>query len=159
MWDADFGRHTSFQAINNRLSGALKAPMCAAFWPTVTPMLAGQFHVRRLLNRFTRCANVQRGRTSQGIISVDADREQSSWTADAWNIGNVLLYNHPRHEMIDKVVHDYATAQMTNGDFPPVARRKGPADSRMVLGVADVAVARNTSFQAMRRFCAKLARA
>jgi alpha-L-rhamnosidase len=49
---------------------------------------------------------------------VDADREQSSWTADSWNIGNVLLYNDRNTMMIDKVVRDYATAQMTNGDFP-----------------------------------------
>jgi hypothetical protein len=64
------------------------------------------------------CERSARQNIQQAIISVDADREQSSWTADSWNIGNVLLYNHRDTMMIDKVVRDYATAQMTNGDFP-----------------------------------------
>jgi alpha-L-rhamnosidase len=64
------------------------------------------------------CERSARQNIQQAIISVDADREQSSWTADSWNIGNVLLYNHRNTMMIDKVVRDYAAAQLTNGDFP-----------------------------------------
>ena len=54
----------------------------------------------------------------QAIIRVDANREQSPWTADSWNIGNVLLYNHRNTMMLDKVVRDYAGAQLPDGDFP-----------------------------------------
>jgi hypothetical protein len=58
-----------------------------------------------------------RQNVQQGIISVDANREQSPWTADSWNIGNVLLYNHRKTMMIDKVVRDYAAEQLPGGDF------------------------------------------
>jgi len=51
------------------------------------------------------------------MISVDANREQSQWTADSWNIGNVLLYNDRNTMMIDKVVRDFAGEQMAGGDF------------------------------------------
>jgi alpha-L-rhamnosidase len=64
------------------------------------------------------CERSARQNIQQAIISVDADREQSSWTADCWNIGNVLLYNDRNTMMIDKVVRDYAAAQLADGDFP-----------------------------------------
>ena len=64
------------------------------------------------------CERSARQNIQQAILSVEADREQSSWTADSWHIGNVLLYNHRNTMMIDKVVRDYAAAQLTNGDFP-----------------------------------------
>jgi len=63
------------------------------------------------------CERSARQNIQQGIISVDANREQSPWTADSWNIGNVLLYNDRNTMMIDKVVRDYAAEQLTNGDF------------------------------------------
>ena len=63
------------------------------------------------------CERSARQNVQQGIISVDANREQSPWLADSWNIGNVLLYNDRDTMMIDKVVRDYAAEQISNGDF------------------------------------------
>ena len=48
---------------------------------------------------------------------MDANREQSPWTADSWNVGNVLLYNHRNSLIVDKIVRDYASEQAPNGDF------------------------------------------
>src|SRR5207244_340662 len=72
-----------------------------------------------LLNSiYEMCERSARQNIQQAVLSVDANREQSSWTADCWNIGNVPLYNHRNTMIVDKVVRDYATAQLANGDFP-----------------------------------------
>ena len=63
------------------------------------------------------CERSARQNVQQAIISVDANREQSPWLADSWNVGNVLLYNHRNTTMIDKVLRDYAGEQMPGGDF------------------------------------------
>ena len=120
-WDADFGRHTSFQVMKiTGYVGELKASDVRGIWAYCDADVAGQFHCSsELLNSiYEMCERSARQNIQQGIISVDADREQSSWTADSWNIGNVLLYNDHDTMMIDKVVRDYAAAQLTNGDFP-----------------------------------------
>jgi hypothetical protein len=71
-----------------------------------------------LLNSiYTMCERSARQNVQQGIISVDANREQSPWLADSWNIGNVLLYNHRGTTMIDKVLRDYAGEQKPDGGF------------------------------------------
>ena len=120
-WDAGFGRHTSFQVMKiTGYAGELKASDVRAIWAYCDADVAGRFHCSSdLLNSiYEMCERSARQNIQQGIISVDADREQSSWTADSWNIGNVLLYNHRNTMMIDKVVRDYAAAQLSNGDFP-----------------------------------------
>jgi alpha-L-rhamnosidase len=120
-WDADCGRHTSFQVMKiTGYAGELKASDVRGIWAYCDADVAGRFHCSSdLLNSiYEMCERSARQNIQQAILSVDADREQSSWTADSWNMGNVLLYNHRDTMMIDKVVRDYATAQMTNGDFP-----------------------------------------
>jgi alpha-L-rhamnosidase len=120
-WDADFGRHTSFQVMKiTGYAGELKASDVRGIWAYCDADVAGRFRCSSdLLNSiYEMCERSARQNIQQGIISVDADREQSSWTADSWNIGNVLLYNDRDTMMIDKVVRDYAAAQLTNGDFP-----------------------------------------
>jgi alpha-L-rhamnosidase len=120
-WDADFGRHTTFQVIKiTGYAGALKTSDVRGVWAYCDADVAGRFHCSSdLLNDiYEMCERSARQNIQQGIISVDADREQASWTADSWNIGNVLLYNHRDTTIIDKVVRDYAGAQLTNGDFP-----------------------------------------
>jgi alpha-L-rhamnosidase len=120
-WDADFGRHTSFQVIKiTGCAGRLKSADVRGIWAYCNADVAGRFHCSNpLLNSiYEMCERSARQNIQQAIISVDADREQSSWTADSWNIGNVLLYNDRDTMMIDKVVRDYATAQLANGDFP-----------------------------------------
>lgn len=121
IWDADFGRHTSFQVIKiTGYAGKLKASDVRGIWAYCDADAAGRFHCSSdLLNAiYEMCERSARQNIQQAIISVDAQREQSPWTADSWNIGNVLLYNDRDTMMIDKVVRDYGTAQMTNGDFP-----------------------------------------
>ncbi|HWX22431.1 MAG TPA: family 78 glycoside hydrolase catalytic domain [Candidatus Binatia bacterium] len=120
-WDADFGRHTSFQVMKiTGYAGELKASDVRGIWAYCDADVAGRFHCSSDLPNsiYEMCERSARQNIQQAIISVDADREQSSWTADSWNIGNVLLYNHRDTMMIDKVVRDYAAAQLTNGDFP-----------------------------------------
>jgi hypothetical protein len=120
-WNADFGRHTSFQVMKiTGYVGKLKASDVRGIWAYCDADAAGRFHCSSdLLNSiYEMCERSARQNIQQGIISVDANREQSSWTADSWNIGNVLLYNHRNTMMVDKVVRDYAAAQLTDGDFP-----------------------------------------
>ena len=101
-------------------AGELKASDVRGIWAYCDADVAGRFHCSSdLLNSiYEMCERSARQNIQQAIISVDANREQSPWTADSWNIGNVLLYNHRDTMMIDKVVRDYAAAQLTNGDFP-----------------------------------------
>jgi len=87
------------------------------------------------------CERSARQNIQQGIISVDADREQSSWTADSWNIGNVLLYNHRDTMMMTSSsrLRNSTNDQWRLSRLLPGA--KGQPNSRMVLVLADVAVA------------------
>lgn len=120
-WDADFGRHTSFQVFKiTGYAGTLRASDVRGVWAYCDADVAGRFHCSSdLLNAiYEMCERSARQNIQEGIISVDANREQSPWTADSWNIGNVLLYNHRNTMMIDKVVRDYAGAQLPDGDFP-----------------------------------------
>ena len=128
-WDADFGRHTSFQVLKiTGYAGKLKASDVRGIWAYCDADVAGRFHCSSpLLNDiYEMCERSARQNIQQGIISVDANREQASWLADSWNIGNVLLYNHRDTTMIDKVVRDYAGEQFLDGYFSacsPGARR------------------------------------
>jgi alpha-L-rhamnosidase len=120
-WDADFGRHTSFQVLKiTGYAGKLKPSDVHGMWAYCDADVAGRFHCSsELLNSvYEMCERSARQNIQQDIISVDAQREQSPWTADSWNIGNVLLYNDRDTMMIDKVVRDYAGEQFPSGDFP-----------------------------------------
>jgi alpha-L-rhamnosidase len=120
-WDADCGRHTSFQVLKIiGYAGKLDASDVRGMWAYCDADVAGRFHCSSdLLNSiYEMCERSARQNIQEGIISVDANREQSPWTADSWNIGNVLLYNDRDTMMIDKVVRDYAVEQLPNGDFP-----------------------------------------
>jgi alpha-L-rhamnosidase len=119
-WDADFGRHTTFQVIKiTGYAGKLKASDVRGMWAYCDADVAGRFRCSSdLLNDiYKMCERSARQNIQQGIISVDANREQSPWTADSWLVGNVLLYNHRDTMMIDKILRDFAGEQLTNGDF------------------------------------------
>ena len=117
-WDADFGRHTTFQVLKiTGYAGTLSASDVRGMWAYCDANVEGRFRCSsELLNDiYTMCERSARQNVQQGIISVDANREQSPWLADSWNIGNVLLYNDRDTMMIDKVVRDYAAEQMADG--------------------------------------------
>lgn len=119
-WDADCGRHTSFQVLKiTGYAGKLHPADVRGMWAFCDADVAGRFHCSSpLLNSiYTMCERTARQNVQQAIISVDADREQSPWLADSWNVGNVLLYNHRNTTMVDKVLRDYAGEQMPSGDF------------------------------------------
>jgi alpha-L-rhamnosidase len=119
-WDADFGRHTTFQVLKvTGYAGKLEPSNVRGIWAYSDADVAGRFHCSSdLLNDiYQMCERSARQNIQEGMISVDANREQSQWTADSWNIGNVLLYNDRDTMMIDKVVRDYAGEQMASGDF------------------------------------------
>lgn len=119
-WDADFGRHTSFQLLKiTGYAGKLRASDVRGVSAYCDADVAGRFRCSSpLLNSICRmCVRSAQQNIQQGIISVDANREQSPWLADSWIVGNVLLYNDRDTTMIDKVVRDYAAEQMTGGNF------------------------------------------
>ncbi len=119
-WDADCGRHTSFQVLKiTGYAGRLRATDVRGMWAWSDADVAGRFRSSSaLLNSiYKMCERSARQNVQQAIISVDANREQSPWLADSWNVGNVLLYNHRNTTMIDKVLRDYALEQMRDGDF------------------------------------------
>ena len=119
-WHADFGRHTSFQVLKiTGYTGKLKTSDVRGMWAYCDADVAGRFHCSSpLLNDiYEVCERSARQNIQQGIISVDANREQAPWLADSWNIGNVLLYNDRDTTMIDKVLRDYAGEQFANGYF------------------------------------------
>ena len=82
-WDADFGRHTSFQVIKiTGYAGKLKASDVRGIWAYCDADVAGRFHCSSdLLNSiYEMCERSARQNIQQGIISVDANREQAPWT-------------------------------------------------------------------------------
>ncbi len=144
-WKPDFGRHASFQVLKiTGYAGKLRASDVRGIWAYCDADVAGHFHCSsELLNAiYEMCERSARQNIQQAIISVDANREQSPWTADSWNIGNVLLYNDRDTMMIDKVVRDYAegtaSQRRLSGLLPGAAVRPNP---RVVHVLADAAVA------------------
>ncbi|MGH7942183.1 MAG: family 78 glycoside hydrolase catalytic domain [Limisphaerales bacterium] len=120
-WDADFGRHASFQVLKiTGYAGKLKASDVRGMWAYCDADVAGRFHCSNpLLDAiYQMCERSARQNIQQGIVSVDANREQASWLADSYLIGNVLLYNDRDTTMIDKIVRDYAGEQFPDGYFP-----------------------------------------
>ena len=120
-WKPDFGRHTSFQVIKiTGYTGKLGASDVRGMWAYCDADVAGHFRCSsELLNSiYEMCERSARQNVQQGIISVDANREQSPWLGDSWNIGNVLLYNDRDTMMLDKIVRDYAGEQLPTGFIP-----------------------------------------
>ena len=131
-WDANAGRHTTFQMFKiTGYAGILKPSDVRGIWAYCDADVAGRFHCSSdLLNSiYEMCERSARQNIQQGVISVDADREQSPWLGDAWNIGNVLLYNHRNTMMIDKVVRDFAGEQFPDGYIPAVSPGHRIADA------------------------------
>ncbi|MCB1132781.1 MAG: alpha-L-rhamnosidase N-terminal domain-containing protein, partial [Verrucomicrobiae bacterium] len=119
-WRGNFGRHTSFKTL--RISGITGTPTTDDFRAVVAHTeadVAGSFECSNaLLNEiFEMAERSARQNVQQGIISVDANREQSPWTADSHNIGIGLLYNHRNTLILDKILRDYAGEQMPDGRF------------------------------------------
>jgi alpha-L-rhamnosidase len=119
-WRANFGRHTSFKSL--RMSGISGTPRTDDFRAIVAHYradVAGAFRCSNILlnDIYEMSERSARQNVQQGIISVDANREQSPWTADAHNIGIGLLYNHRHSLILDKVLRDYAGEQMPDGRF------------------------------------------
>ena len=130
-WDADFGRHTSFQVLKiTGYAGRLRASDVRGMWAYSDADVEGRFHCSSDLldDIYAMCERSARQNIQQGIISVDANREQASWLADSWNIGNVLLYNDRDTTMIDKVVRDYAGEQLPSGYISACSPGARPAE-------------------------------
>src|SRR5581483_6146692 len=91
-WDADCGRHTSFQLLKiTGYAGTLRRADVRGMWAWCDADVAGSFRCSStVLNSiYTMCERSARQNVQQAIISVDAHREQSPWLADSWNVGNV----------------------------------------------------------------------
>jgi alpha-L-rhamnosidase len=119
-WKTNIGRHTSFKTLKiSGYEGTLTSNEVKGIWSYTSAIVEGAFTCSNpLLNDiFTMCERSARQNVQQGIISVDANREQSPWTADSWNIGLGLLYNHKNTMILDKVIKDYIGEQLECGDF------------------------------------------
>lgn len=123
-WRANFGRYTSFKAIRiTGLSGSLQPKDVRAIISHTAMDVGGSFDCSSpMLNEiFEMCERSARQNIQQGFISVDANREQSQWTADSYNIGAGLLYSDRHSLILDKVVRDFAGEQMADGRFYAVS--------------------------------------
>ena len=114
-----FVRHTSFKFV--KISGYCRKLSCEDITGIVAYSCApktGNFRCSEpLLNDiYEMCERSSRQNVQQGIISVDANREQSPWLADSWNIGIGLLYS-AKTRLIDKIVRDYGYEQRMSGQF------------------------------------------
>lgn len=119
-WRSNFGRHTSFKTLRiSGYAGTLTTDDVRAVVAHTEADVAGSFTCSNaLLNDiFEMSERSARQNVQQGIISVDANREQSPWTADSHNIGLGLLYNHRNTLIFDKIIRDYAAEQMPDGRF------------------------------------------
>ena len=109
-------RHTSFRLLEiSGYQGTLTADDVKGIVAYSDVDLQGSFQTsnERLNAVFEMCERSGRQNIQQGIISVDANLEQSPWTADSWNIGIGYLYNHANTMVIDKVIKDYAGEQLS----------------------------------------------
>ncbi|HHV12827.1 MAG TPA: hypothetical protein GXX75_21365 [Clostridiales bacterium] len=119
-WKPDFGRHTSFKTLKiSGYAGDLAIEDVRGIWAYTDAIVSGSFTCSNpfLDDIFKMCERSARQNVQQGIISVDANREQSPWTADSWNIGNGLLYNHKNTMIMDKIIKDFIGEQHECGDF------------------------------------------
>lgn len=117
---APYVRHTSFRLLEiSGYSGELTADDVRGIVAYSSVDKQGNFSSSdsRLNAVYEMCERSGRQNIQQGIISVDANREQSPWTADSWNIGVGCLYNHKDTMLIDKVIKDYAGEQLESGNF------------------------------------------
>ncbi|MFP5231118.1 MAG: alpha-L-rhamnosidase N-terminal domain-containing protein [Acidobacteriota bacterium] len=119
-WRPNIGRHATFRTLRiTGYAGELTPADVCAVWAYTSADVGGSFHCSSdLLNDiFFMSERSARQNVQQGIISVDANREQSPWLADSWNAGCVLLYNHKNTMVIDKIIQDYAAEQLSIGNF------------------------------------------
>lgn len=123
-WRANLGRYASFKTIRILgLSGSVQPGDIQAIVSHTETDVGGSFECSSLLLNeiFEMCERSARQNLQQGFISVDANREQSQWSADSYNIGEVYLYNHRHSLVLDKVVRDFAGEQMADGRFYAVS--------------------------------------
>jgi len=130
-WTPDNG-YSSFRTLRiEGYRGVLTPDRVQGIWAHTEADVAGRFRtsdptVNAIFEMSERSA---RQSVQMGMISVDANREQAPWTADAWIIGNVLLMNHRNSQVVRKTILDYAGEQLDNGNFyagSPAAKRKIP---------------------------------
>lgn len=117
---APYVRHTSFRILEiSGYNGTLTADDVRGIVAYSYSDKQGSFESSdtRLNSVYEMCERSGRQNFQQGIISVDANREQSPWTADSWNIGIGYLYNHAGTMAIDKILKDYANEQLPSGNF------------------------------------------
>ncbi len=117
---APFVRHTSFRILEiTGYSGTLTAEDVVGIVAYSEAQVLGKFTSsdERLNLIYEMCERSGRQNIQQGIVSVDANREQSPWTADSWNVGIGILYNQKNTMLIDKIIKDYAAEQQRDGNF------------------------------------------
>ena len=130
-WAPDTG-YSSFRTLRiEGYRGRLTAERIHGIWAYTDAEIAGRFETSDpTLNAiYEMSERSARQSVQMGMISVDANREQASWTGDSWIIGNTLLANHRNSPVIRKTILDYAGEQLDNGNFyaaSPAAKRKIP---------------------------------
>lgn len=119
IWKPDIG-HCSFRTLRiSGYAGHLTAGSVGGIRAHTAADRKGSFESSDpILNSiYEMCERSARQNVQQGIVSVDANREQAQWTADAWIVGNVLLYNHRNSMVVRKVILDFAGEQTEDGNM------------------------------------------
>lgn len=130
-WSPDTG-YSSFRTIRiEGYRGSLTPERITGIWAYTEAEVAGRFETSDPVVNAIHEMSERSARQSvqMGMISVDANREQASWTGDSWIIGNTLLTSHRNSNVVRKTILDYAGEQLDNGNFyaaSPAAKRKIP---------------------------------
>lgn len=124
IWEPNFGRYASFQVVKiTGYTGKLRPSDIRGILAFCNADVEGRFRCSSPLANavYKMCVRSAQQNVQQGIISVDADREQAQWLADSYLVGNVLLYNDSNTTIINKVVHDFAAEQFPDGYIPAIS--------------------------------------
>jgi alpha-L-rhamnosidase len=120
-WEPDSG-YVSFRKLKiTGYPGTLTSAKIKAIQFNTDLNKAGNFTCSSSLfnDIYELCERSQR-ENIQGISATDAWREQSQYTADAYLLGNVSLYNHKNALVLRKTVQDYANDQLASGNLPSI---------------------------------------
>lgn len=130
--DTYLGRYASFRMLRIRgYTGALQAADITAQYNYGLLDPVGRFNSSHAaLNGIFECSRRTAVQCVQfGTVLTDADREQSPWTADIYNIALGLPYYDRSSMVMYKAVRDYAAQQEDNGNMgacsPAMTRADG----------------------------------
>jgi alpha-L-rhamnosidase len=129
-WQPDI-RYESFRYLKiEGYAGTLTEANIKAAWKYATPDRHGAFECSNTLfnNIYNLSERSCRQNIQEGVESTDAWRETSSYTADAYLMTGVCLYNYKNSMVLRKTIADYADEQYANGNLDAHCPNSGGLD-------------------------------